>query len=125
MKLKELLPTTFFIAFIGFGLWIVYGIFFPTRHYRQGQLIAKIQIVAKETPYFHFTGLDDPSYYVIKSQNYTNYFHISDEVLELVQDNKSISKAITEIENGDTLFISLDSASVLALNNTTKSIDII
>jgi hypothetical protein len=125
MTLKKILQTTFLLALTGLGIWIVYGTFFPSRHYNPEQPQFKIEIVANETPYFHFTGLDEPHYYVIKSQKYSNDFRISDEVLELVQDSANISQAIKEIKYGDTLIIYLDSASAKKINTGTKNIEII
>lgn len=125
MTLKKILPTTILAALFVFGAWIIYGTIFPSRHYNPGQPISRIQIVANETPYYHFKGLDQPHYYVIKSQKYPNDFHISDEVLKLVQDNDSIAKSIKDIKYGDTLFVYLDSTSVNKLNNSTRNIEII
>jgi hypothetical protein len=125
MTLKHFPQTIFIAALLIFGVWIVYGTVFPSRHYNTGQQVFKIQIVANETPYFHFKGLNEPHYYVIKSQKYNNDFHISDEVLDLVQDNDSISNAIKKIKYGDTLVIYMDSTSMNNLNKSSKNIEII
>ena len=125
MTSKHIPQTLFIVALLGFGVWIVYGILFPSRHHKPGEQASKIQIIAKETPYFSFTGLDEPHYYVIPSQKYSNDFHISDEVLDLVQDNDSISNAIKKIKYGDTLFIYMDSTSMYNLNKSHKNIEIV
>jgi hypothetical protein len=125
MSLKHFPRTLFIVALLIFVVWLVYWSLFPSKLYNPGQQIFKVQIVVSETPYFHFTGLDEPYHYVIRSQKNANDFRISDEAFELLKDNDSVSKAINEIKYGDTLFIYMDSTSINKLDKNTKNIEII
>lgn len=125
MTIKNILPKTIIAAILIFGAWIIFSTVFPSRQYTAGAPLSKIPIVANETPYYHFKGLDQPSYYIIKSQEHPNDFHISKEVLSLVNDNDSIQKTIKDIKYGDTVFIYIDSSSLKKLNNSTENIEIV
>ena len=125
MTSKRFIQTLFIISFLVFGAWIVYGTVFPERLYKLGQKISKIQIVASTNPYFHFTGLDEPHYYVIESQNSPIEFRISGEVLDLVQDNDSILRAVKEIKSGDTLLLYVAMDSIGMLNQSSGNVKII
>ena len=69
--------------------------------------------------------MDKPYYYSLESKTYSNSFRISGFVLDLVDDNDSISKAINSLKEGDTIIIGIDSTELTALNNPANTINII
>ena len=128
MTLKKLTQTLFIVALLFFGSFICYIIYkeiFPDRAYKAGQKLLKIEVIVSEPPAFLFSGLDEPSYYVLKFESFSNDFHISNEVLDLVQDNDSISNSIKEIKYGDSLILDISTSSISKLNQSSANIEII
>ncbi len=125
MDRNKIGKTIIILMFVCFIVWTIYVTIISEKIYTVGQKHPSIEIVLSEKPYFHYIGLDQPYYYNLKTNNYSNSFRISDFVLDLVQDNDSISTAIKKINGGDTILINIDSSSYFQLNNNSENIEIL
>jgi hypothetical protein len=121
----QLRRAIFIIAILLLGVLTFSGVIFPGRVYESGQKVSKIEVIVSERPFLNYKGFDGPHYYVIMSQNFSNEFHISDEVLYLVEQNEAISRAVKEIRYGDTLSIYITDFSASLLNQKSQSIEIV
>jgi len=120
--------TALYLIILTIGCFIAWNVYLtinPKINCTVGQKFSKVEIILNEKPYFHYIGLDQPYYYNIEANNYSNSFRISDFVYELVKDNDSISKTIKNLNVGDTILIDIDSSSFNKLNKTTDNIEIL
>ena len=108
-----------------FFIWIIYTALIPEKIYKVGQKHPSVEIILKEKPYFHYIGLDQPFYYDLEAKNYPNSFRISNFVLDLVQDNDSISASIKKLNSGDTILINIDALDFTALNKNSENVEIL
>ena len=106
-------------------VWIIYASIIPEKIYKVGQKHPSVEIILREKPYFYFSGLDQPFYYDLEAISYPNSFRISDFVLDLVQDNDSISSAIKKLDSGDTILINIDTLDFLRLNKNSENVEIL
>jgi hypothetical protein len=106
-------------------IWIIYAALTPEKIYKVGQKHPSVEIILKEKPYFHYIGLDQPFYYDLEAKNYPNSFRISNFVLDLVQDNDSISESIKKLNGGDTILINIDTLDFTGLNKNSENVEIL
>ena len=111
--------------FVCVFVWIIYESIIPEKIYTVRQKHPLVEIILSEKPYFHYIGLDQPFYYVLEAKNYPNSFRISDVVLDLVQDNDSLSTAIKKLNSGDTILINIDTTAFLKLNKNSENVEIL
>ena len=111
--------------FASFFIWIIYTALIPAKIYKVGQRHPSVEIILKEKPYFHYIGLDQPFYYDLEAKNYPNSFRISNFVLDLVQDNDSISASIKKLNGGDTILINIDTLDFTGLNKNSENVEIL
>jgi hypothetical protein len=125
MNRNKIGQVVIILMFVSFFAWIIYTSIIPEKIYTFGQKHPSIEIILNKKPYFHFIGLDQPFYYNLETNKYSNSFRISDFVLDLVQDNDSTSTAIKKLDVGDTILIYIDSSSFFDLNNNSNNIEIL
>ena len=120
--------TTQYLIILALGCFITWNIYLtinPKRNYTVTQNFSRVEIILSEKPYFHFIGLDQPYFYNLEANNYSNSFRISDFVYDLVKDNYTISKTIKNLNTGDTILIDIDTSSFNKLNRTSDNIEIL
>jgi hypothetical protein len=125
MNRNKIAQAVIISMFVCFFAWIIYVNIIPEKIYTVGQKHPSIEIILSEKPYLHYIGLDQPYFYNLQANNYSNSFRISDFVLDLVQNNDSISTAIKKINGGDTIIININSSSFHQLGNNTEKIEIL
>ena len=120
--------TTLYLIILALGCFIAWNIYLtinPKRNYTVTQNFSRVEIILSEKPYFHFIGLDQPYFYNLEANNYSNSFRISDFVYDLVKGNGTISKTIKNLNAGDTILIDIDTSSFNKLNRTSDNIEIL
>jgi hypothetical protein len=125
MSAKKAYSIIIIFIFTGLIAWAIYNVIIPEKIYNGEQKLPLIEIILAEKPFFHYIGLDQPYYYNLAAKNYPNSFRISGFVLDLVQDNDSVSSVIKKLNSGDTISINIDTLAFVKLNKGSANVEIL